>query len=221
MPSLPPVQDIIAILLVIFLAIGLHEFSHAKFADMAGDPTPREHGRVTLNLIKHFDPIGTVMIIFTSLLGVGIGWGKPVPMNPGKMKNPRWDYLIAVLAGPGSNFAQATIFAVVLRFMVLGHIPVDSAHFLPKFLIYGVMINISLCCFNLLPIGALDGMWILGTFLPEKQRYKWTIWNLSVGQFAFLGIVLVGQMLPELSLLRTVILPPMQFLFRVLTGYSL
>ena len=76
-------------LIVIFFAIGLHEYAHCKMADVAGDPTPRYYGRVTLNLFKHFDPVGTMMIIITTLYGFGIGWGKPAPMDARKMKNPR------------------------------------------------------------------------------------------------------------------------------------
>src|SRR5688500_10381483 len=94
----PP--GMLAAAIVILFAIGLHEYCHAKFADMAGDPTPRYYGRVTLNLFNHFDPLGTIMIIVTMLSGFGIGWGKPVPMDPSKMRNPRWDHFVAVLAGP-------------------------------------------------------------------------------------------------------------------------
>jgi len=101
--QLPPPPVMLAIGIVIFLAIGLHEYAHAKVADAAGDPTPSFYGRVTLNLTKHFELMGTIMIIFTSIFGVGIGWGKPVPMNPSKMRNPRWDHFLAVLAGPLTN----------------------------------------------------------------------------------------------------------------------
>src|SRR6186997_2172011 len=109
--QLPPPEILFALALVIFFAIGIHEYCHCKFADMAGDPTPAFYGRVTLNLFKHFDPIGTIMIIISSLYGVGIGWGKPAPINPSKMNNPKWDTFIAVAVGPLSNLLQATIFA--------------------------------------------------------------------------------------------------------------
>jgi len=133
------ITDYIAIFLVIFLAIGIHEYAHAKLADMAGDPTPGIYGRVTLNLFKHFDPIGTIMIILTVLSGFGIGWGKPVPMDPRKMRNPKWDHFVAVIGGPASNFIQAMLFAVMFRLTAGQEIP-----FLSTFLLYGVLINVSL-----------------------------------------------------------------------------
>src|SRR5579872_2264830 len=102
-------QMVLAQIVVIFVSIGLHEFAHCKFADMAGDPTPRYYGRVTLNLFKHFDPLGSLFILFTILGGIGIGWGKPAPMNPAKMNNPRWDWFIAVIAGPLTNVLLAVI----------------------------------------------------------------------------------------------------------------
>lgn len=221
-------------LLVIFFAIGIHEYAHAKFADMAGDPTPGIYGRVTLNLIKHFDPIGTIMIIFTSLVGVGIGWGRPVPMDPRKMRNPKWDHFSAVAAGPISNIVQATLWALFGRFL-LAAVPgmgaavgaaamrmttdVDPvALFLGALVFFGVVINISLCVFNLLPIGPLDGMWLLGTFMPEKSRWAWTKFNLTTGTFLFLGLVLFSQ-LSNVSLLSAVIGPPIAFMSRFLLGF--
>jgi Zn-dependent protease len=182
------VTDFIAIFLVIFLAIGIHEYAHAKLADMAGDPTPGIYGRVTLNLFKHFDPIGTIMIIITTLSGFGIGWGKPVPMDPRKMRNPKWDHFVAVIGGPVSNFIQAMLFAVLFRLTAGQEIP-----FFSTFLFFGVLINVSLGLFNLLPIGPLDGMWILGTFLPDRARIKWTQFNLQFGGFLFLGLIILGQ----------------------------
>jgi Zn-dependent protease len=165
-PPLPPLYQLLAIALTIFLAIGIHEYCHAKFADLAGDPTPRYFGRVTLNLTKHFELMGTIMIIVTSIAGVGIGWGKPVPMDPSKMRNPKWDHFVAVAAGPASNFIQACIFAlmiragvamspefadVVLTFMgrreaidIVGVYGFPLAFF-GAFCLMGVSINIALC----------------------------------------------------------------------------
>jgi Zn-dependent protease len=143
---------------------------------------------VTLNLFKHFDPIGTIMIIITTLSGFGIGWGKPVPMDPRKMRNPKWDHFVAVIGGPASNFIQAMLFAVLFRLTAGQEIP-----FFSTFLFFGVLINVSLGLFNLLPIGPLDGMWILGTFLPDRARIKWTQFNLQFGGFLFLGLIILGQ----------------------------
>jgi Zn-dependent protease len=220
--ELPPMPVFAAMIVVIFFGLGLHEFAHAKLADMAGDPTPGSYGRVTLNLFKHFDPVGTIMILITSIAGVGIGWGKPVPMDPRKMQNPKWDHFVAVLGGPLSNLAQASVYAVVWRVMYKNSALLPAAlsgegGFLPALLAYGILINLSLCVFNLIPIGPLDGMWIAGTFMPEKTRFYWTRWNLTSGQFAFLALVLMGQ-LTDFSIISKVMAPPMQFLLRLLTG---
>ncbi len=220
--EIPPLPAFAAILVVIFFGLGLHEYAHAKVADMAGDPTPGIHGRVTLNLFKHFDPIGTIMILFTSLVGVGIGWGKPVPMDPRRMKNPKWDHFAAVLAGPLTNLAQAVVYAILWRALygnanLIGIALSGGGGFLPALLAFGILINISLCLFNLLPIGPLDGMWIAGTFMSEKSRWAWTRWNLSTGQFVFLALVLMGQ-LTGVSPIFMILAPPRDFLLRLLLG---
>lgn len=215
----PTIDQIAAYAIVIFFGLGLHEYAHAKLADMAGDPTPSYYGRVTLNLTKHFDPLGTFMIFFTMMAGVGIGWGKPVPMDPTKMKNPKWDHFIAVLGGPVTNLLQAAVYAIVMRLMLMsGNVDGDSWLF---FLVQtGVITNIALFLFNLLPIGPLDGMWIFGTFLSEPARLAWTRWNLTVGGMVFLAIVLLGQV-SGANIIGRIILPPMMAIFKFLTGLSL
>lgn len=189
------VTELIIRLIIVFSAIAIHEYAHAKIADAAGDPTPGSFGRVTMNPFAHFDPIGSVFIIVSSLIGFGIGWGKPVPMDPRKMKNPKWDHFWAVLGGPLSNLLQAIVYAILLRVVLIaapgmaqdgGLITLAAI-----FCLYGVIINVSLFVFNLIPIGPLDGMWIVGTFLPESVRYKWTRWNLTVGQFIFLMLIFI------------------------------
>ncbi|MBI3721088.1 MAG: site-2 protease family protein, partial [Fimbriimonas ginsengisoli] len=132
-------------LVVILMGLSLHEFSHAYFADLAGDPTPRMMGRVTLNPLKHLDPIGTIMLIFTSLSGIGFGWGKPVMVDPRRMRNPRWDHFISVAAGPASNLLQAVVYAGVLRLT-------GAPGYLGVFLLFGVYINLGLAVFNLVPL---------------------------------------------------------------------
>ncbi len=200
----PSPEYVLAVAIVIFFSIGLHEFAHAKVADTAGDPTPRAHGRVTLNLFNHFELFGTIMMIASAMLGFGIGWGKPVPMTPKKMHNPRWDYFSAVIAGPLTNFALAIVFALLFRlgtnmgFVRIYGIPGESIDifvqpFITTLLMMGMMINISLFFFNLLPIGPLDGMWILGSFMPEKQQILWYQFNRYYGGYIFVALVLFSQ----------------------------
>ncbi len=205
---------VIPSLIVIFLAIGIHEYCHAKFADMAGDPTPRIHGRVTLNLFNHFDPIGALFIIMTVMTGFGIGWGRPVPMDPSRMRNPKWDHFAAVAAGPISNLLQAVVYAIVFKLVIASSMALDP--FVVNLIFLGVTINLALFFFNLIPIGPLDGMWIFGTFLPDNVREKWTYWNLRTGMYVFLGILMIGWVLPEFSIIRLVIGNPTWFVARLL-----
>lgn len=212
--SIREMDTIVPSLIVIFLAIGIHEYCHAKFADMAGDPTPRIHGRVTLNLFNHFDPIGALFIVMTVMIGFGIGWGRPVPMDPSRMRNPRWDHFAAVAAGPISNLVQAVVYALLLQIVFATGLAREP--FILMLVSMGIIINLALFMFNLLPIGPLDGMWIVGTFLPDDWRDKWVFWNLRTGMFVFLGILMLGWMMPELSLIRLLIYQPTFFLARLL-----
>lgn len=214
MPTLPP-EAFLAIGIVIFFGLGLHEYAHAKFADMAGDPTPRYFGRVTLNLFKHFDPLGALMIAITAISGFGIGWGKPVPMDPRKMRNPKWDHFMAVAAGPLSNLLQAVVWAVILRGLLASGIQFNN--FAGMLCLFGVTVNLSLCFFNLIPLGPLDGHWLIGTFMPENMRAKWYLWNRQMGSFLLLGIVILGQ-LSNTSVITRVIGPPIRFFFSLLVG---
>ena len=224
--NLPPIDFIIAFGIVIFTAIGFHEYAHCKVADMAGDPTPRLHGRVTLNLTKHFEPTGTMMIVFTMMSGFGIGWGRPAPFNPTLMRNPRWDLLASVIAGPASNILQAAIWAIMLRIAVIASPDIlatagGQLSFLGTLFIYGVLINLVLAFFNLIPLGPLDGHWIIGQLLPEKPRLYWYRFHRKVGMFALIAFIIGSQIIRSQTgyhPLWDVIGPPVNFLFSFFTG---
>lgn len=219
------------IIIVILLSLAIHEFAHAKLADLAGDPTPRIYGRVTLNPLAHLDPVGTFMILFSSYSGFGIGWGKPVPVNPTRMRNPRWDHFVSVAGGPLSNLIQAAIYALVLRYMLAsGQVTInsvidalnrDQTDTLSLVLSMGVIINLGLCFFNLIPLGPLDGHWMLGTFMPEQTRMKWYLWNRNVGGLVLILVIVGGQMVPQYSLLGHVLWPVVNRTFQFFTGIPL
>jgi hypothetical protein len=173
---------------VLILAIGIHEFAHAYIADLSGDPTPRMMGRVTLNPIAHLDPMGTLFMAITTWSGYGLGWGKPVMVRHDKMNNPRWDSLLVAIAGPISNLLQAAVYAVLLRGMLLSGL---VAPLFMTFLLIGVIVNVSLAVFNMIPLGPLDGHWIVGAFLPEPIRTQWFQFNRGIGSFVFLALVLI------------------------------
>jgi Zn-dependent protease len=211
------------IIVIILLSLAVHEYAHAKLADVAGDPTPRVYGRVTLNPIAHLDPAGTIMILLSAMSGFGIGWGKPVPVNPSRMRNPRWDHFVSVAGGPLSNLLLAAVAALALRFYLASDVVVSGGQlpFPILFLTLAVLINLSLCFFNLIPLGPLDGHWMLGTFMSEPTRLKWYLWNRQVGGFVLLVVVIGGQMLPEYSILSKVLMPIVDATFRFFTGIDL
>lgn len=232
MPPIPPPEVILAFAIVIFFAIGIHEYCHCKFAELAGDPTPRLYGRVTLNLTKHFELYGTVMMALSALSGVGMGWGKPAPMNEKRMRNPRWDLFAAVLAGPVSNVVQALLYAVFLRLVLqrgvislgdVGHaLAREHTPFVAALLTLGVLINLGLAVFNLIPIGPLDGHWLFGLLLPEKQNILWNQWHRRYGRNILWALVLLptltGGYIAPLRTVSRIFIPR---LFTLFTGVPL
>jgi Zn-dependent protease len=134
------------------------------------------------------------------------------------MRNPRWDWFVSVAAGPISNLTQATIFALLFR--LFGPTVAQSggagSEFITLLLIYGVATNLGLFFFNLIPLGPLDGHWLVGLLLPEPQRYKWFQFNQQIGVFGLFGIILVTQFL-GFSLVDG----PVTWGFRLLTGLQL
>jgi Zn-dependent protease len=143
------------------ISLPVHEFSHAYAAYKLGDDTAKREGRLTLNPIKHLDPMGAILMIFT-----GFGWAKPVPINARNFKNRKTGFAISALAGPVSNFLLA-YFAIVL-FRISG-LPIDS--FGGMFYYYLAILNVGLGVFNLLPIPPLDGSRIFSLVLPEQQYF--------------------------------------------------
>lgn len=161
---------LIALILVLLVAFTLHELAHALTADYLGDPTPRQMGRISLNPLVHLDLIGSIM-----LLTAGIGWAKPVRVNPYNMRgDPRRAMAIVAIAGPITNILLAVIFSVPLslglvepEFQASGTIPT-----LGFVLFQFVWINLLLAFFNLIPIPPLDGSRILFALLPAEMAYQ-------------------------------------------------
>jgi Zn-dependent protease len=165
------VLSIVFFLLALVVSISIHEFSHAWAAYELGDPTARNRGRLTLNPLVHFDPLGALMILFMAFAGWGLGWGKPVPVNPYNLRvNPRVGMGLTSAAGPFSNLVLATLFAIPLR---LGW---DMPALLMVFLWTMVLTNVGLAIFNLIPLPPLDGFnvaqGLLGTFRTQ-WAYEW------------------------------------------------
>jgi len=190
--------DALGWIVAIAVALTVHEYAHAKRADMAGDPTPRSQGRVSLNPLDHYDPIGTTMILL-----FGIGWGKPVPVNPMYFKHPRRDGIMVALWGALANIITAVVFAIPLRF---GY---DGAYAGPLGII--VMINLILAVFNLLPVGPLDGASVLAGLLPVDKARRFAEFSARWGMLLLIIIIMtpLGHLL---------IWTPVYLMMSLLTG---
>lgn len=178
----PAMFAIVALITVI--AIALHEFGHAYMAVACGDPTPRAEGRLTLNPIAHLDPIGTFGIFF-----LGFGWGKPVMVQPANFRNRRWDDVKVSAAGPAMNLFQALVFAVLYRTFLQMRIDAPMALWIFQI---GMVKNIGLMVFNLIPVGPLDGATVIRGFLPPRTAYQFQAFNQQYGMLVFLGLLLTG-----------------------------
>ncbi len=158
-------------IVVLVFSVIVHEVSHGLAAYKLGDPTAKDMGRLTLNPIPHIDPWMSILmpaiLIFTHA-GFIIGGAKPVPINPMYFRNHRRDIMLTSLAGPGSNLLLALVCVLLLK--VVRMVPMLEASALNILLNYGVMINVGLAIFNLLPIPPLDGSKVLAFFLPAKAE---------------------------------------------------
>ena len=166
------VQTIITAALPVVLAITLHEAAHGYVARHFGDPTAWQMGRVTLNPLKHIDPLGTIVIPLLVLLLSGgkfvFGYAKPVPVDFGRLKNPKRDMLWVAAAGPAVNFLMALVWAMLWKLAVM--MPEGGYAFaLFKMSQYGVVANVVLMVLNLLPLPPLDGGRIAVSLLPMRQ----------------------------------------------------
>ena len=171
----------------ILLSLSFHEFGHAWVAKRFGDDTAQRAGRLTLNPIAHIDPMGLMMVVF-----VGFGWAKPVPTDPRNFTS-RYAYMLVAAAGPAMNLLLAVIVVNVLVQVwpvvwYEGWILIPDEP-LPKAMLYVVHINLLLMVFNLLPIGALDGHYILPYFLPRQLSQRYRYYNDRYGNFALLGLI--------------------------------
>ena len=157
-------QDVGPRLVALLAAITVHEFSHGLVATWFGDTTPRRAGRLTLNPLKHLDPIGTILI----LIRAPIGWGRPMPINPGEMRNSNLGWALSSLAGPVSNILMAGVVLFAVRSLLLPTGSVNSS--VLNFVLALVQINVFLAVFNLLPIPPLDGFGVVFGLAPRPLK---------------------------------------------------
>lgn len=207
---------ILTTLPILIISIAIHEFSHAVAANALGDPTPRRQGRLTLNPLAHLDQVGTLMIVMSSLAGFGIGWGKPVQVNPMYFRRltPRAGMGVVAFAGPLSNVVLALIGSV-------GFHAVGSG-FLHDFWFIWTLINLALALFNLLPVFPLDGFNVFLALL-DALRQDWSrrlarLWQQQVqyGPMVLILLLVLDWQFPQISPIGWLFNGPLQWMLRLL-----
>ncbi len=210
------IRELAIMAVPVLIAITCHEAAHGYAAWRLGDPTAKNAGRLTFNPIRHIDPVGTVLFPLILVLIKSpflFGWAKPVPVDPRYFQNPVKGMMLVSLAGPGTNFALALAFAFLFHALIylavmLGGAGMSVIEPLVLMAQYGVLVNLILGIFNLLPIPPLDGAKILAGFLPAsgvRMIY-------SFERYGFIVVILLLMT----GVLQRVLLPMVRFFTNIL-----
>ncbi|GBD26493.1 Putative zinc metalloprotease Rip2 [bacterium HR30] len=163
------VQEIIVWAVPVLLAVILHEVAHGYVAYLLGDPTAKQAGRITLNPVPHIDPFGTLalpLLLIVMQSPFLFGYARPVPVDFARLRHPRRDMVLVAAAGPVTNLLLATAFALLLPLVWIPHLPPAQQPLLAEIAFRGVLINVALAVFNLLPVPPLDGGRVLAGLVP-------------------------------------------------------
>ena len=194
------VMQAAALILPLIFAIVFHEVAHGLMARSLGDPTAHELGRLSLNPLRHVDPIGTVLVPGAlKLVGLPVfGWAKPVPVNFARLRHPRSGMMLVAAAGPGSNLIMAALSALALGLIVRPYAGLQEPSGVVAFIILNLLnfiqLNVFLALFNLLPIPPFDGSHILEGMLPESAARQYS----ALRKYGFLMVILLIVVLPQL-----------------------
>jgi Zn-dependent protease len=208
---------ILARIITLIVAVTVHEFAHAWSAYQLGDPTAARLGRITLNPVAHFDPIGFLGMMMIAMGWPAFGWGKPVPVNPNIIRGHKAGMAITAAAGPLSNVIMATLVVIPLRF---GN--VEPTGFGAVLVEQFIFINLLLAAFNMIPIPPLDGSKILAGFLPNF----WYPYLARMEQYAFAALLLLilfnrSFVSGGRDIIGTMYFPVFDFLRRTIVGSTL
>ena len=202
----------------LILAIVFHEVAHGWMARALGDPTAEEQNRLSLNPLRHVDPIGTVVVpgLLALVKAPILGWARPVPVNRWRLRNPRYGMMAVAAAGPGSNFVLAGVAAVLLGLLVgaspeAGEVSA-TARFIAQNLFNFILINVFLAVFNLLPIPPFDGSHLVEGLLPRRVAAQWA----AAGRYGLLGvivlIVVLPMLIPSFDPIGVLVRPPVEWM---------
>lgn len=211
----------------LIVAIVCHEVAHGWVALLLGDSTAFDRGRLTLNPIRHVDPVGTLLVPgFLALVGGPIfGWAKPVPVLRNRLNNPRYGMMAVAAAGPLSNLLLALIGAVALGLAIPAEVALTASEtglpqvagadgevaMLPTALLFFILINVFLAFFNLLPIPPFDGSHIVEGLLPRHLAVHWNKLQ-QVGMILFVVLIAVVWVFPDSGILSNTIGPPVEWM---------
>lgn len=195
------IVQLLAQFLAVIVVLTFHEYAHAYVAYKCGDPTARFSGRMSLNPLQHFDPLGIVMFAL-----VGFGWAKPVPVNPNNFRNYRRGSFLTSAAGIITNYAMAFLLTPIWGLVVLYVCPIVSGTYMEIFLralcSCLVMYSLSFCIFNLLPFYPLDGFRIVDALSKKKGKVYWIL--RQYGQYILLGLILINILSARIPLLNAI-----------------
>jgi len=208
------IATFIFLIAILIMSVVVHEVSHGFIALALGDFTAKYAGRLTLNPLKHLDPVGSFLFpALLVMLGVPpFGWARPVPYNPYNLRDQKWGPALVAVAGPLSNILVAFVFGMMFRFAAISEVAASTAFL--TLLVVVIYINILLAVFNLIPIPPLDGSKILFAVLPHRYLAIQRLLE-AYGFFILLILIFIGR-----GILGLVILPPTFLLAQLLTGLS-
>ncbi len=182
-------EYLVPLVVLLLLSLMLHEIAHGWVAYKLGDPTAKSRGRLTLNPLRHLDPLGTAMFVITYLAGGFIfGWAKPVPISTYYFRNRKRGMQLVGAAGPVTNFIIAAVFWAILTLLAPALAGQGGVRFSIAYILFlAFEVNVVLGVFNLIPIPPLDGSRILGGFLPRRAYDVW----LSIDRYGFIIIIVL------------------------------